>query len=366
VVSALVGAGSPAQFFHSYLVSFLFFLSLALGGLFFVLLHFLTRAGWSVVVRRAAEQVAATLPLFLILFLPLLLGLEHLYKWTRPEAIAADPLLAHKTPWLESSFFTGRSLLYLALWGFLGWWYYRQSRRQDQMGAHAITRRMQTVSGPAMILFAVTVTLASFDWVVSLDAHWYSTIFGVYFFSGSAVGIFALLILIFLGLQRAGRLAGVVTWEHFHDLGKLLFAFVVFWAYIAFSQFMLIWYANIPETTLWYGARWGPGWQPLSLLLAAGHFGLPFLLLLSRDVKRRRGTLAAAAAWMLLMHWVDLHWLIMPFLHAEAFAPHLLDVTTFLGLGGLFAAAVTWAMVRQALVPTNDPRLPESLVFENV
>ncbi|HVS01782.1 MAG TPA: quinol:cytochrome C oxidoreductase [Thermoanaerobaculia bacterium] len=361
----LLGAGDRAQLLHSWLVAFLFFVSLALGGLFFVLLQHLTRAGWSVVVRRLAEHVAATMPLFLLLLLPLAFGLHDLYHWSHAEAVAADPLLQHKQPWLNAPFFLTRAVAYLLLWSAMAWWLRRQSQRQDQMGAVVITRRLQRLSAPGMVLFGVTLTLASFDWIMSLDPHWYSTVFGVYFFSGSAVGIFALLIVLALALQRAGALRGVVTFEHFHDLGKLLFGFVVFWAYIAFSQFMLIWYANIPEETAFYAHRWHHGWQTLSIALAVGHFGLPFFLLLLRDVKRHRLGLWAAASWLLVMHWLDLYWLVMPALHEDP-AFHLLDPLCLLAVGGLFTATLAALLRRPALVPIQDPRLAESMAFENV
>jgi hypothetical protein len=200
---------------------------------------------------------------------------------------------------------------------------------------------------------------------MSLDPHWYSTIFGVYVFAGSTMGILALLVLLGIAFERRGPLAGVVTAEHYHDLGKLLFAFVVFWAYIGFSQFMLIWYANMPEETIWYRHRLEHGWERVTVALVLGHFVLPFFFLLSRDVKRRRGTLAAAALWLLAMHYVDLYWLVMPAV-SESFRPHWLDLVTLVGVGGLALGAFGWLVRRPALVPVADPRLPESLSFENM
>ncbi len=214
--------------------------------------------------------------------------------------------------------------------------------------------------------FAVTLTFASFDWIMSLYPHWFSTIFGVYYFSGAAVGIFALLAILALVLGRANLLAGAVTVEHLHDLGKLLFAFVVFWAYIAFSQFMLIWYGNIPEETAFFADRWNAGWRPVSIALAVGHFVLPFFVLLLRDVKRRAGTFAALGAWMLAMHYLDLYWLVMPTFRPESPTPTLLDLVAFVALGSLFVGALGWLMRRAALVPVRDPRLSESLSFENM
>jgi len=363
-LSVVLGGGDHAQLFSSYLVAYLYFLSLGLGGLFFVLIQHLTRAGWSVVVRRLGENVAMVLPLFAVLFIPIALGLHDLFHWSHAEAMATDPILAGKSGFLNARAFYSRAVIYFVVWSGLSWWFWSQSRRQDETGAVSITRRLQALSAPGMIAFAVTLTFASFDWIMSLDPHWFSTIFGVYFFSGSTVGIFALLILLALGLQRSGALEGVVTVEHYHDLGKLLFGFVVFWAYIAFSQFMLIWYANIPEETVWFARRWQGGWQEYSIFLVVGNFALPFLLLLSRGLKRNRVGIALASLWLLAMHYVDLYWLVMPSHHEQLhFSP--LDLTTFVGVGGFFFATLAIVMRGRILVPIKDPRLAESLDFEN-
>jgi hypothetical protein len=357
------GAGA-ARVWSAYWVAWLYWLTLAVGGLFFVLLQHVTRAGWSVAVRRLAEHWAATLPLFALLFVPAAFGAGELFPWMGAEA-AHDPLVAGKRIFLNTGAFYARSALYLAVWGLLAWWLRRTSIRQDATGDPAATRRLQAVSAPGLVAFALTLTFAAFDWVMSLDPHWYSTIFGVYLFAGSTMGILALLILLGIALERRGPLAGMITTEHFHDLGKLLFAFVVFWAYIGFSQYMLIWYANLPEETIWYKHRLEHGWEAVTLALVLGHFALPFFLLLSRDLKRRRATLGAAALWLLVMHYVDLYWLVMPAL-SESFRPHWLDLVTLLAVGGLALGAFGWLVRRPALVPLGDPRLPESLSFENM
>jgi hypothetical protein len=361
----VVGRGQEAQLYRSYLLNWAFFTTLALGGLFFVLLQHLTRAGWSVVVRRLAESVAATLPLLAVLFVPIAFGVRSIYPWASQEA-AHDHVLAHKAPWLSPGPFLVRAAIYLVIWAFLGWWFWRQSERQDRMGALQITRRLQSASAPATVLFALTLTFAAFDWIMSLAPRWYSTVFGGYLFAGLAMSAFALLIVLALLLQKGGLLEGVVTRDHFHDLGKLMFAFVVFWAYIAFSQFMLQWYANMPEETNWFAERLGHGWLPLTRALAIGHFVVPFFFLLLRDVKRHPVGLLASSLWLLLMQWLDLYWLIMPGLYHEGPRLHLLDVLTFLALGSAFTAALAGTLRSKALVPLNDPRLAESLAFENV
>jgi hypothetical protein len=369
-VVALAGGGT-ARAWAGYLVAFLFFLSLSLGGLFFVLTLHASRAGWGVVVRRLGEHLAATLPLFALLFVPLVFAAPELFSWFSPEARAADELLAKKAAWLDPTFFWLRAVFYLLSWGVLGWWFRRASLAQDVSRDPGATRRMQTIAAPALLLFAVTQTFAAFDWVMSLDPHWYSTIFGVYFFAGSAVGVCAVLALGAMALERPaaggrGPLAGLVTIEHYHDLGKLLFAFVVFWAYIAFSQFMLIWYGNIPEETLWFAHRWHHGWEVASTALAVGHFALPFFFLLLRQAKRRRGLLAAAAVWMLVFHWLDLYWLVVPAVAPESAAPHWVDLVAFVGVGALWLAAWAGLVAGRAAVPVADPRLGESLSFENM
>jgi len=220
-------------------------------------------------------------------------------------------------------------------------------------------------AGPAIIVLAVTQTLASIDWIMSLTPHWYSTIFGVYFFAGSFLGFIALLSVVAAAMRRAGLLDTVISAEHLHDIGKLLFAFTAFWAYIAFSQFFLIWYANLPEETIWYKARLEGSWMTVSVLLMAGHFAAPFFYLMGRTVKRRGSTLAVGGAWLLAMHFVDLYWQVMPTLHPEGVRPSALDVAALVATGGCFVAAASWLMRRQALVPLRDPRLAESLAFEN-
>jgi len=352
-------------FYFAYLVNFGYVLSLSLGALFFVILQHLTRAGWSVVVRRIAEAVAGTLPLVALLLLPVLAGTHELYHWSHAEAVAADRLLQGKAPYLNVPFFIARCAVYVAVWWLLSRYYLGRSVRQDASGDVALTHAMQRRSAPAMLLFAVTATFASIDLLMSLDPHWFSTIFGVYFFAGSIVAFFALLTLTARLLQGGGLLRHLITTEHYHDLGKLMFAFTVFWAYIAFSQYMLYWYANIPEETGWFLRRQSGGWGWVGLVLIFGHFLLPFALLLSRTPKRRPAVLAAVAVWILAMHWVDLHWLVMPELRPTAPAPTLLELLLLVGVGGIWLAGVVHVMGRQSLVPERDPRLPESLSFEN-
>jgi hypothetical protein len=366
VACAILGIANPKQFFFSWLVSFLFFLSLALGALFFVLIQYAAQGGWGIVLRRIGETTFAMLPVMAVLFLPLLLGLHDLYEWSHREAVEQDALLRWKAPYLNVPFFLIRATLYFGIWSFIAVLYYRGSRGQDVTGDPAVSARLRRFAGPAIIVLALTQTFASVDWIMSLTPHWYSTMFGVYFFAGSFVGFIALLSVVAVAMRRAGLLDTVISPEHLHDVGKLLFAFTVFWTYIAFSQFFLVWYANLPEETTWYKARLEGSWMTVSIFLMAGHFVAPFFYLMGRTVKRKGATLAVGGAWLLGMHFLDLYWQVMPTLHPEGFRPSVLDVAAFVAIGGCFVAAASWLMRRQALVPLRDPRLAESLAFENV
>jgi hypothetical protein len=363
--SFALAAGRRPQLAFSWLVAFVFFLSLALGAIYFILMHYAVQAGWGIVVRRLAEMVAATVPLFALLFVPVLLGMRDLYPWSVPGAADHDPLLAWKAPFLNVPFFLARAGTYFVVWAIVALIWSRASRRQDESGALTVSLRLRRFAGPALIAVAVTQTFASFDWIMSLTPKWYSTIFGVYVFSGAMVGFCALLALLIVVLQGAGLLRDVIGVGHLHDVGKLVFAFTCFWAYIAFSQYLLIWYGNIPEETVWFRARMGGSWKTLSVVLALGHFAVPFLLLMGRTLKRRPLALGAGAAWVLLMHFVDIYWLVMPSLHPEGVRFGLLDVTAFVAVGGFFLAVAGWMMTREPLVPLKDPRLDESLSLTN-
>ena len=375
VVAAAFGwHDGGSVFFRAYILNYCFVLSIALGALFFVMLQHLTRAGWSVALRRLAELIAGTLPVLTVLFVPILipivLGMKGVYEWADPAVVAGDALLQGKQAYLNVPFFVLRIVVCFGVWVLLARFFLRQSAAQDADGALEHTERMQWWSAPGMLLYAVTVTCFSIDVLMSLNPHWFSTIWGVYFFSGCVLGFFSLLAVVVYLLQGGGRLTRSITLEHYHDVGKFAFAFVVFWAYIAFSQYMLIWYGNIPEETVWYRPRQGDDWWiGVSILLLMGHFVAPFLALLSRYPKRRKGLLVAAAVWLLLMHWLDLYYIVAPRAHgAEGEAAHLAvsDVALLVGLGGLFAWALLRQLGRYTLLPERDPRLGESLTFENV
>ena len=377
-VLALVGiggafamkGGNEQQFYYSYLTSLLFWLAIALGGYFFTLVQHASRAGWSIVVRRLAENVMITLPVMGLLALPIFVGIHELYHWSHEEVVAADPMLSWKQPYLNSGGFITRGIVYIVVWAAVAFTFYSWSTRQDGASDPApLAHKMRGFAPLGMVLFGLSVTFAAIDWVMSLDPHWFSTIFGVYYFAGIVVSIHAFLAVVVVLLQRSGMLRGVVTPEHYHDIGKMMFAFTVFWAYIAYSQYMLIWYASIPEETYWYAYRGHGDWLVLSLLLVFGRFAIPFVLFMSRRWKRRASSLVFWAVWMLVGQYLDMYWLVQPVLAHEHGSEQihfgLLDVLTFVGIGGAFLAVFGWALGRAPLVPVRDPRLEESLNFEN-
>ena len=355
---------------HAYLLSVSFFLSISLGALFFVVLQHLTAASWSVAIRRIAELLTSAIPtlglLMLPIVVPMLFGSAHLYSWNDETLRASDQLIQGKAPYLNASFFALRCLLYFAVWIVIANYYRGKSQQQDTTADLAVSANMRKWSGPAMIAFAATINFAAFDWLMSLDPHWFSTIFGIYFFAGCAVAVFATLTIVTALLQRFGLVTEVITTEHYHDLGKLLFGFTFFWAYIAFSQFLLIWYANIPEETVWFLHRQQHGWQFIGLLLIGGHFLLPFFGLMSRSSRRNRASLLFWSVFLFVMHWVDLFWLITPSASPESVSIGLAEVLTLIGVGTICVATILRQAESKPLVPTGDPALAKSLAFHNV
>lgn len=364
--------GNLEHFYHAYLANFCFFLSISLGALFFVMVQHASRAGWSVTVRRPAELLAGLLPwsavFFLPILVPMLLGNHALYAWTDARFVADHQAVQAKAAYLNVPFFAVRAVLYFAVWGFLARGLLRMSVAQDHAGAPAATLRMERMSYVGLILFAPTVSFAAFDWLMSLEPEWFSTLFGLYYFSGAAVAAVASIILAAVLLQASGRLTDLVTAEHYHDLGKFLLAFVVFWGYMAFSQYMLIWYANIPEETFWFGLRQQGPWLGVSLALLFGNLLVPLVVLLPRQVKRRKGLLAGCAAWLLVFHWLDLVYLVMPARSAAGGGSviGMPDLACLAGLGAAFLGGAALVAGRRLLVARNDPRLGEALAFENL
>ena len=371
-------AGHEQAFWYAYLTAYYGVLAISLGGLFFVILQHLVRAGWSIAVRRLAENAMITLPFMCLLGLPIVFGGMHdLYHWTDTEAVAADVMLSAKASYLNEGFFRIRIGVYFGIWTLLSVLFYTWSTSgdDDEVKAARNADRARAFAAPALLLFALSLTFAAFDFLMSLDPHWFSTMFGVYYFAGTCLTIHAFLTLMSILLRKSGYLQGIVTDEHYHDLGKFLFGFTVFFAYIGFSQYFLIWYANIPEETMWFAYRIADDFFAVTLVLCLGRFFIPFFFLLPRAVKRNSVTLFIAASWILMMEFVDMYWLIQPVLahhHALESGDHhmtlhigALDALTLLGMLGVFLGAFGWALGRKALVPIKDPRIIESIKFEN-
>ncbi len=366
---------SPQRFAVGWFIGFLFAVTIALGALFFVMLQHLTRAGWSVAPRRQMEWVAESLVPLAPLFLPAaLFGGTLWWQWmgSGSGAEGAEAVehghLAAKHVWLNAPFFNLRAALVLLLWAAMAHYFARRSREQDLSGDPRLTLRMQRASAPGMLLFGVTVSVAAFDWLMSQQPEWYSTIFGVYLFSCAVVASLALLALTSLWLQSTGALGGLLTVEHRHDIGKLLFAFVVFYGYIAFCQYFLIWYANIPEETHFYALRWDGEWRAWSAAYIALRFAIPFVLLLSRAGKRSALLLGLSSISVLLGHFAELWWLVGPTLPAgEGGASHFswIELAAFVGPCAVAFAYLARRIARERLYPVADPRLVEAVRLEN-
>jgi len=371
LVASLVGWSLDApQFYFSYLVGWVFCLSLAIGALFFVIIQHLSHAYWSVVLRRISESLAWAFPVLALLGIPILFGMHDLYHWTHEELLdpnspAYNAVLAGKTPYLNVPFFIGRMIAYFMLWTYLSHRLYTLSVRQDVDPDRDIPALQRRASGWGLPVMAVTTAFASYDLLMSLEPDWFSTIFGVYFFGGSFLSIFVFTTIIALNLQKGDMIRHAVTFEHYQDLGKFAFGFIVFWGYIAFSQYMLIWYGNLPEETIFFRIRMENGWEAFSWALLIGQFIVPFFVLLSRGAKRTRPVMYFIALWILAAHWLDLFWISMPVLHVNHAQLHWLDFTCVLGLLGIMVGLFMFRLSRHSLVPERDPQLAKSMKFVN-
>ena len=364
VVLALLGVWlNLAQFFRAYLVAYLFWSGLSLGCLALLMLHHIVGGAWGAMIRRVLEAGTRTLPLMVVLFVPLLYGLTTLYSWSRPEVVAHDVLLQHKSAYLNVPFFVQRAAAYFAIWlivmFFLNHWSRQQERVAGAPQERPVQRRLRLLSAPGLMLYVLTVTFAAVDWVMSLEPHWYSTLYGVVILVGQMLAALALAIVLITQLAEAPPVSTVLTPQHLHDLGNLLLAFVMLWAYIGFSQFLIIWAGNLPEEVPWYIHRTQGGWEWLGRFVLLLHFGLPFVVLLSRTSKRRAQVLGRLAAGLLVMHLLELFWLVLPAFSPSSLAIHWLDVGLPIGMGGLWMAVFVWQLQRRALLPLHDPRLQE-------
>ncbi|MEQ9499684.1 MAG: hypothetical protein RIT81_22545 [Deltaproteobacteria bacterium] len=352
LVGTLIGAFTgEASIWPSYLLAFLFCWGLASGAVALLLLHQLTAGGWGFLIQRPLEAAAKTMPLVLLMFVPVVVGMHDLYHWTHAEAVAADPLLQHKAPYLNTPFFIGRAAFYFVVWMGLTFALVKWSSKPS---------RLQKISGIGLVIWVLTTTFAAFDWAMSLDPHWFSTIYGLLFVVGQGLGTLAFAIAV-LFLLRGTDLDALLNTKRTHDLGKLLFAFVMLWGYMNLSQFIIIWYGNLPEEIVWYVHRTEHGYQGLTLAVVFLQFVIPFFALLSRKPKRRLGVLASIALAILFVRLVDLFWLVMPGgLRPEA-GVTIADISAPMMLAGIWLLAFTFLLGQRPLLNREDPRLEEVL-----
>jgi len=349
------------QFFYSYLTSFTFFTSIALASLILVMIHHITKSSWGTVIRRIPESFIKNIWIWALFMLPIIFGMSSIYKWTSADYVIGDPIMEGKIPFLNSTFFIVRQVIYFAIWGYLGHKLHKVSVKMDETNDWGLTKLLQKISAPGILLFSLTLAFASFDWLMSLDAHWFSTMFGVYFFAMSFQALFPVIILLVFWMQKNNILENTVGKSHIYDLAAWFFGFTVFYAYIAFSQFLLIYYANIPEETLWYYHRLEGSWAVVTYALLFGRFLIPFVLLLNRDSKHNHKLLIFVSVLVLVMHITELHWIVMPIISYSGISVSWLDFTTLIGLGGIFMGLFFTTLKKHNLVPVNDPTLSDSL-----
>jgi len=366
IATAIGFAVDPGQTLLSYLTALAYWLGIALGALFLLAIFHASNAKWPVVVRRMLEKMSITTIIFVPLFLPIALGMKHLFLW----AGAGDDLdqktralIDQRSSYLNVPFFLLRAAIYFAIWVVVARALQVWSERQDDTRDLGLTVKQRRLGAFSLPFLGLSLTFASFDWLMSLDVTWYSTIFGVYCWAGAFVAAIALLILVTVFGRGPNLYNSLVSAEHYQNLGNLLFAFVIFWAYIAFSQFLLVWIADLPEEVHWYLARTTGNWRPIAVALALGHFAVPFFALLPSEVKRNGKALGLVAAWVLIFHYLDVYWIVTPALRPDSPAPRWTDPTALLFIGGLAVAFTAWTLRGSYTIPVGDPYLLASLRF---
>jgi hypothetical protein len=364
VITAIGLFVDPGQFFRSYLFAYIYTLGLSIGCLGILLLHHTVGGKWGVVTRRLLESGTRTFPLMAVALIPVLFGMTSLYFWARPEIAEHDAALKLKTGYLNVPFFIVRMAIYFSLWMLYAWILNRKSLEQDRTGDPGLIVRMRQISAPGLVVFTLAGTFAFFDLIMSLEPHWFSTIYGAMFLVGEMLETFAFLIAILVLLYRRPPLSEILTQRHFHDLGNLMLAFTILWAYLSFSQFLIIWSGNLPEEIPWYIRRISGGWGVIAVLLIVFHFFAPFFILLSRFVKKNPNLLQKVAIGMIVIRLLDVYWVVEPAfyqdeleLHGQVFRLHWLDFAAPIGLMGVWIAFFIWQLKRYPIVPVKDPRL---------
>jgi hypothetical protein len=357
---ALVGLFlNRTAFFQAYLIGYLFWLSIALGSLATLMIHHLAGGTWLCLIRRPMEAAIRTLPLLALLFIPLVIGLADLFPWANPEVVAASKYVQQKVLYLNSVAFIIRAVLYFAIWAGLGYWLTRWSYQQDATGNAMLNLSMRKLSGIGLVLYGLAATFASFDWIMSLDPLWFSSIYGPTFMVGHGLTALAFLLIVLIALARHEPLAAVATQDRYHDLGKWFFALVVLWAYMMFSQFIIIWSGNLPEHIVWYLRRTGTDWKVLAMILTLFHFAVPFLVLISRLTKRKSAVLLKIAIGILVMRLFDLFWLIAPEIYDGVFTVHWLNLVVPVALGGIWLHRFCRELAAQSVLVKHDPRFTD-------
>jgi len=363
LLATIFGAvSSPEKFYQSYLFSYMLVLGLTLGSLGLLMLQHLTGGHWGIIIRRPLEAASRNIWLVLLMFVPIVLGMRSLYsEWLDPEKLKAQPLSTYQQGYLTYGGFLGRAVLYFAIWGALTWLFNSWSREQDQNPEdRALRRRLKLLAGPGIILYVLAMTFAAIDWVMSLSPHWASTIYGFIFVAGQAITAMSLMIIVVAALSNSEPYAGIIQKRHLHDLGKLLFAFNMLWAYFDFSQLLIIWSGNQPEEISFYRTRLYGGWGVVAVIVLLFSFALPFLVLLSRDVKRSAGLISKVAIWMIFMRLVDLYWMTRPEFTSSPL-PTWLDIVIPIALIGLWVGFFAFNLKQQPLLPLGDPKLAEAI-----
>lgn len=351
----------PERAWSIFLVNHFYFMMLAIGGIFFASIQWLTGAMWSAPVRRISEALTGYFPFALVSTVILFFAIHNIYHWSHPEYVKGDIILEGKAGYLNETFFIIRNLIFFVVWFGFAKLMVGNSLKQDQDGSYHWTAKNRALSPIFLILFALSFTFASWDQLMSLEPHWFSTIFGVYTFAGMFYSTLALTCILTIYLKRKGALEGIVNVNHLHDLGKFMFAFTVFWAYIGFSQFMLIWYANLPEEVGYYILRSTPGWLPISIFLLVGKFMVPFFLLLPRDAKRSEGRLILVGWFMMIAQWIDVLWMVQPSFFKDGWRLGLFEIGVTLGFVGIFGLLVSRFLGKHNVVAIKDPRLHEAV-----
>jgi len=352
---------NATQFYQSYLMAYMLCLSVTLGCLALGMMHQLSGGAWGVVIRRPIGAATRVLPVMTLLFVPVLFGMSHLYIWTHADVVAHDQVLQAKRAYLNVPMFLLRTAIYFASWNAIAHFLNAWSLQQDRSADPRIARKMQHLSAGGLLVYGLTVTFASFDWLMSLEPHWYSTIYGVLIIGGQALSAMAFLIVVLVWLSRRPPLDRIVVNAHFHDLGNLTLAFVMLWAYFSFSQYLIIWAGNLPREIAWYVNRLQTGWRFIGVALMVFHFAVPFVLLLSRTMKREGRLLALIAIGILLSRLLDLFWLIAPEFHTRGIAVNWTDIVLPLALCAIWLGCFIWQLRGRPILPLHDPQFDEAL-----